>query len=89
MYSSASQRGWMQQRGALSHLRRLSLKIEREGEKNVVPTWLFGITSGRDQIAITDVLSAVPALLTNLVFVLLSTVSVSDSVSRKVFCLED
>lgn len=68
-------------------LLRVSLKIEREGEKNIVPTWLLGITSGRSQIAITDVLNAVSALLTNSLFVLLSTVSISDSLSLKVFCL--
>ena len=65
----------------------VSLKIEREGEKNIVPKWLLGITSCRGQIAITDVLNAVSALLTNSVFVLLSTASISDSLSHKVFCL--
>lgn len=63
------------------------MKIEREGEKNIVPKWLLGITSGKGQIAITDVLNAVSALLTYSVFVLLSTVSISDSLSHKVFCL--
>lgn len=44
--------GWGQQRGALSHLERLwvSLKIEREREKNIVLKWLLGIASGRGRL---------------------------------------
>lgn len=80
-----------QERGALSHLKRLSLSFFKNrkggGKKDIVPKWLLGITSGRGQIAITDVLNAVSALLTNSVFVLLSTVSISDSLSHKVFQL--
>lgn len=87
----SSQSVRMQEWGAPSHLKRLSLSFfkNRKGEekKIIVPKWLLGITSDRGQIAITDVLNAVSALLTNSAFVLLSTVSISDSLSHKLLWL--